>query len=87
MIRSNIRFLALEWLRGGIVRFTFQRIVKQQCFQAEFEIPNLNQMTFRRCLLPGCSPIIREPPRLPRGSSRDSTKRQPHRIHCSKPKL
>ncbi len=65
-IRSDIRSLALEWLHGGIVRFTFQRILKKRCFQLEFEIPSLNQMTFGRFLLPG-SPIIREPAQFAAG--------------------
>lgn len=66
-IRSDIRPLALEWLRGGIVRFTFQRILKKRCFQLEFEIPSLNQMTFGRFLPPGCSPTIREPAQFAAG--------------------
>ncbi len=60
-IRSDIRALALEWLHGGVVRFTFQRILKKRCFHLEFEIPSLNQMTFGRFLLPGGGPIVREP--------------------------
>ncbi|MFI7166560.1 hypothetical protein ACIBM3_29285 [Rhodococcus erythropolis] len=65
-IRSDIRALALEWLHGGIVRFTFQRILKQRCFRLEFEIPSVNQMAFGRFLLPG-SPIIREPAQFAAG--------------------
>lgn len=66
-IRSDIRPLALEWLHGGVVRFTFQRILKKRCFQLEFEIPSLNQMTFGRFLPPGFSPIIREPAQFAAG--------------------
>ena len=65
-IRSDIQPLALEWLHDGIVRFTFQRIRKQHCFQLEIELPDHNQMTFGRYFLLG-GPIIREPDQFAAG--------------------
>lgn len=40
---------------------------QKRCFQLEFEIPSLNQMTFGRFLPPGCSPTIREPAQFAAG--------------------
>ena len=65
-IRSDIQPLALEWLHDGIVRFTFQRIRKQRCFQLEIDLPDHNQMTFGRFFLLG-GPIIREPAQFAAG--------------------
>ena len=66
-IRSDIQPLALEWLHDGILKFTFQRIRKQRCFQLEIELPDHNQMTFGRFFLPGGGPIIREPAQFAAG--------------------
>ena len=66
-IRSDIKPFALEWLHDGIVKFTFQRIRKQRCFQLEINLPDENQMTFGRFFLPGGGPIIREPAQFAAG--------------------
>ena len=66
-IRSDVRALALEWLHGGIVRFSFQRILEQRYFQLEIEIPSTNQMTFGRFFLPGGGPLVREPTQFAAG--------------------
>jgi hypothetical protein len=66
-IKSDIKPLALQWLHDGIVRFTFQRIRNQRCFQLEIELPDHNQMTFGRFFLPGGGPIVREPAQFAAG--------------------
>ncbi|MET4610404.1 hypothetical protein ABIC28_001382 [Rhodococcus sp. PvR044] len=66
-IRSNLRPIALEWLHGGIVKFTFQRIRTQRCFYLELEIPSVSQMRFGRFFLPGDMVLIREPDQFAAG--------------------
>lgn len=66
-IRSDIRPLALEWVRERKVEFTFLLVRRQRCYRIELEFPTDDYMAGGRFLLPGGMVPIREPAQFAAG--------------------
>ncbi|MCA1004096.1 hypothetical protein LCL87_00055 [Rhodococcus hoagii] len=66
-IRSDIRPLALEWVRDSTVEFTFLLVRRQRCYRIELEFPTDDHMAGGRFLLPGGMVLIREPAQFAAG--------------------
>lgn len=66
-IRSDIRPLALEWVRDSKVELTFLLVRRQRCYRIELEFPTGDHMAEGLFLLPGGMVLIREPAQFAAG--------------------